>query len=259
MSLRDVRTHYFHANATAIGGYITRPVVKDIPVQSPTALSPSGGSDEACTSRFQFEQIMTASTTRSRVEGRIEGISATTQATATVQGLNVLGMVRADEVMAYISTRHPGQEPDVPMVHFECEDPSVDFGKTHFKGLQIGNSSLNVQLDLKLLGNGTGDTFPTKPHVFEQALWEMVGQKFDNQKGFLQCSLVKNIEVTGEPLPGKLIEPNIIEIQNFGRVHLAELLVSGNSYELIMIRLELGCTNEGSTTMSATKVNGGGH
>jgi hypothetical protein len=41
-------------------------------------------------------------------------------------------------------------------------------------------------------------------------------------------------------------------------MHLAELLVSGTSYELIMMRLELGCPVVGSASMSATKVNGGG-
>ena len=31
MTLRDVRTHYFHANAAAIGGVLERPLKKDIP------------------------------------------------------------------------------------------------------------------------------------------------------------------------------------------------------------------------------------
>ena len=69
MSLRNRRIHYFHANATAVGGYIERPFRKDIPTQAPTSLSPSGGSDEASTTNFQFEKIITANATRSRVEG----------------------------------------------------------------------------------------------------------------------------------------------------------------------------------------------
>jgi len=192
---------------------------------------------------------MTAKATRSRVEGHMLGGLATTRGLAAVNGLNVLDMVRADEVMAYISTEHPGEEPHVPR---------VDFGTTNFTGLRIGDSILNIHLDLKLLSDGNGDRFPKRPHVFDKAVWKKVGQKFDDEKGFLQCSLVEQIEVIRGKLPGKLIEPNIIEIQDFGRVHLAELLISCNSYELIMIRLELGCTNEGSATMSATKVNGQG-
>jgi hypothetical protein len=68
---------------------------------------------------------------------------------------------------------------------------------------------------------------------------------------------VEEIEVIHGKRPD--IDGNIITIPDIGRVHLAELLVSGNSYELIMMRLELGCTNVGASSASATKVNGGGH
>ena len=39
MSFRNERIHFFHANATAIGGHINKPVAKIIPVQSPTSLT----------------------------------------------------------------------------------------------------------------------------------------------------------------------------------------------------------------------------
>jgi hypothetical protein len=249
MSLHKGRTHYFHANATAIGGFLERPFAKNIPVQAPTALSPSGGEDEASTTNFQFEKIMSAKATRTRVEGRFLAGLPTTRAMAVVEDLNVLDVIRAEELVAYISTEHPGEEPDVP---------KVDFGKTVINGLRIGDSILKVHLDLKLLNNGNGNRFPKKPHVFEKALWKRVDQKFDPDRGFLQCSLVDQIEVIRGKRPD-IVEPNIIQIPDIGRVHLAELLVSGNSYELIMMRLELGCTNQGSSSASATKVNGGGH
>jgi len=47
---------YFRADATAIGGYIERPFAKNIPVQAPTALSPSGGADEASTTHFELKK-----------------------------------------------------------------------------------------------------------------------------------------------------------------------------------------------------------
>jgi hypothetical protein len=96
-----------------------------------------------------------------------------------------------------------------------------------------------------------------QPHLREAALWKWAKKNFDPDKRFLQCSLVSEIKIDGT-LPGRKIEPNIIEIDNVGRMHLAELLVSGTSYELIMMRLELGCPVVGSASMSATKVNGGG-
>src|ERR1700741_2655664 len=110
MTLRAVRTHYFHANASAIGGFLEKPFAKIIPVQSPTSLSPSGGADEAATTNFQFEKILSAHSTRSAVGGSFLGGLPTTRALAAVEGLNVLDPIRADELVAYISTEYPAQD-----------------------------------------------------------------------------------------------------------------------------------------------------
>jgi hypothetical protein len=248
MSFGNRRTHYFHADATAIGGFIEKPLAKIIPVQSPTALSPSGGADEASTSNFQFEKIMSARATRTRVEGTYLGGLPTTRALAVVEELNVLNVIRVDELFAYISSEHPGEDPDVPI---------IKFGKTAIKGLRVGDSFLEVHLDTTLLDLGNGKRFPKKPHLFEKALWKKADKKFDPDKGFLQCTLVQEIEVIRGKSP-KIVRPNIIEIPEFGRIHLAELLVSGNSYELIMMRLELGCPTVGASSAAATQVNGNG-
>jgi hypothetical protein len=249
MTLRAVRTHYFHANASAIGGYIERPFVKNIPVQSPTSLSPSGGADEASTTNFEFEKIMSARVTRSRVEGSYLGGLPTTRALSIVEDLKVLDTIRVDELVAYISTVHPAADPDVP---------TIDLGKTTISGLRIGEAILRVHLDLTVMSNGNGNRFPKRPYLLEKSLWRRADKKFEPDKGFLQCTLVEKIEIVRGKLSGKIVDTNIIEIPNIGRIHLAEFLVSGNSYELIMMRLELGCPVVGSTSASATKVNGTG-
>ena len=249
MTLRAVRTHYFHANASAIGGYIERPFVKNIPVQSPTSLSPSGGADEAATSDFQFEKIMSAHATRSRVEGSYVAGLPTTRAMAVVEGLNVLDTIRADELVAYISTEHPGEEPDVPR---------VDLGRTLINGLRVGDAILKVHLNLNFLSDGNGKRFPKRPYLQEKWVWKRADQKFDSDKTSLVGTLVEKIEVVRGKLAAKIAGTNVLEIPNIGRMHLAELVISGNSYELIMMRLELGCPVVGNSSASATKVNGQG-
>jgi len=249
MTLRAVRTHYFHANASAIGGYIERPFVKNIPVQSPTSLSPSGGADEAATAAFQFEKIIAAHATRSRVEGSYVAGLPTTRAMAAVEGLNVLDTIRADELVAYISSVHPAEDPDVP---------TIDLNRTAINGLRVGEAILRVHLDLEILSNGNGKRFPKRPYLQEKSLWKRADRKFDPEKGFLQCTLVEKIEVVRGKLAAKIVDTNILEVPNIGRLHLAEFLVSGNSYELIMMRLELGCPVVGQSSASATKVNGTG-
>lgn len=249
MTLRAVRTHYFHANASAIGGYIERPFVKNIPVQSPSSLSPSGGADEAATTAFQFEKIISAHATRSRVEGSYLAGLPVTRAMAAVEGLNVLDTIRADELVAYISTEHPAEDPDVPR---------VDLSRTVINGLRVGEAILKVHLDTKILSSDDSKRFPKRPYLFEKSLWKRADKKFDPDKGFLACTLVEKIEVVRGKLAAKIVDTNILEIPNIGRMHLAEFLVSGNSYELIMMRLELGCPVVGNSSAGATKVNGTG-
>lgn len=248
MSFRNGRTHIFHADATALGGHIERPFVKDIPVQAPTSLAPAGGTTEIHTSEFKFDDVLSARATHTRVEGHFLHGLATTRMTAMVEDLNVLDRVRTEELVAYISTEHPGQEPDVPR---------VDFGKTRIVNLRVDDAVLKVHLNLKLLNNGNGDRFPEQAPVFDRGFWKKVGQEFDEKKGFLPCTLVDKIEVTQGKLPGKLVPPNIIEITDFGRVHLAELLIRCHSYQLIMMRFELGCPTQGAASASSGKVNGG--
>ena len=166
-----------------------------------------------------------------------------------VEDLNVLNTVRAEQVVAYISSQHPGVGPDVPR---------IDFGKTKITNLRVGECVLKVHLDLDLLNNGDEDHFPSRHPVLEKKLWKKVGRRFDECGEFLQCSLVDKIEVVRGKLPGKIIRPNILELPGFGRVHIAELLLSGNSYQVIMLRFELGCPTIGAATASSGKVNGSG-
>jgi hypothetical protein len=249
MSFGNGRTHYFHADATAIGGQIERPFVKNVPVQAPVSLAPAGGETDGSGSKFSFEEVVSADATRTHVEGHFLSGLATTRMTALVEGLNVLDRVRASQLLAYISAEHPGEDPDVPR---------VTFGKTRITDLRVDDSTLEVILDLDLLNGGNGKGFPKKPHVEDKALWNKVGQQYDEKNGILVCSLVKKINVVKGKLRGKLIRPNIIEITDFGRVHLAELLVSYHSFQLIMMRFELGCPTKGALSASAGKVNGGG-
>ena len=250
MSLRKGRTHYFHAEATAIGGFIERPFVMDIPVQSANSLSPSGGSNDASTANFVFQDIISAASTSTRVEGHYVAGLPTTRMRAVVEGLNVLNRVRVDELTAYISTEHSNEEPFLPR---------VDFGRTSIRDLRVDDAILEVQLDLDLLNNRNGDRFPKVAPVFDKKFGNKVDPSFDKDRGFLQCSLAKKIKVTRGKFPGDFVAPNVFEIPNFGRVHVAELLLTGDSYELIMLRFELGCPTQGSTSASSGKVNGGGH
>jgi hypothetical protein len=85
----------------------------------------------------------------------------------------------------------------------------------------------------------------------------------------ITCSLVENVEIKDisvKAADGKavLIPPpaksfgHVIHIPDFGTIYLAELTVNHNSFNLTMIRLDLGCIADGNVCMSTANVNGKG-
>ena len=91
------------------------------------------------------------------------------------------------------------------------------------------------------------------------------GNKWDG----VTCSLVENIEIKdisvkdagGESVhlkPPASSCGHVVHIPDFGTIFLAELTVNHNSYNLTMIRLELGCLADGNLSMVAANVNGKG-
>jgi hypothetical protein len=85
----------------------------------------------------------------------------------------------------------------------------------------------------------------------------------------ITCSLVENVEIKDisvKAADGKAIQippparscGHVIHIPDFGTIFLAELTVNHNSFDLTMIRLELGCIADGSASIASCNVNGGG-
>jgi hypothetical protein len=86
----------------------------------------------------------------------------------------------------------------------------------------------------------------------------------------ITCSLVENVElkdISVKAADGKAIQipppaksfGHVIHIPDFGTIFLAELTVNHNSFNLSMIRLELGCLADGDVDMVTCEVNGRGH
>jgi hypothetical protein len=84
----------------------------------------------------------------------------------------------------------------------------------------------------------------------------------------ITCSLVENVEIKDisvKGADGKSVEipppaksaGHVIHIPDFGTIFLAELTVDHNSFNLTMIRLELGCLADGKVSISTANVNGG--
>jgi hypothetical protein len=92
--------------------------------------------------------------------------------------------------------------------------------------------------------------------------------KKDGNWDGITCSLVEHVEIKDisvKAADGKSIQipppaqtfGHVIHIPDFGNIFLAELTVKHNSYNLTMIRLEMGCLASGSMCIGSLNVNGG--
>ena len=223
-----------------------------------------------------------------------------TLATAAVEKLNVLEVVTADRVVAQISTEHPegakGQEregaPSVTFLgtHFDNlriagHKVEVDLNLGLVGNRPVGDglyispnsdfmsavSSLydNLKKSLERLTDEDKKMEGRKdlPALFEekycQGLLDPAPIAKGDKDAKVECSLVTKVEMAGV---GKSFG-HVIQVPNFGKIFLAELTVSHDkdkhaTFNLTMIRLELGCIADGTAGFGNCVVNGkgsGGH
>jgi hypothetical protein len=271
------RVHYFHADASALGGYLERPIEQIIPLQAPLSLSPAGGYGSARGENFRLEGALSYKSASTQVSGGLskkEGQGWVTLVTSVVEGLNVLDVITADRISAQISTEHP----------LVGDNPKVTFLGTSFENLKVAGYPIDVTLDLDICDQGSGSNYPSRPCVSDDRFLARVAEQYRRmddekiqpewvkdrsvpnwlreryalgsaqagKKSSVLCSVVKE---TNGKFPGRPFG-NVFEVPEFGRVFLGELLVDCQSYQLTMVRLELGCLAHGQVACAVSKSNG---
>jgi hypothetical protein len=271
------RVHYFHADASAAGGYFQLPIERNLPPQAPMSLSPSGGYGFARSENFRLDGMLSYKSAYTQVAGHLSNKPNhgwVTLVTSVIEGLNVLDVITADRLSAQISTEHP----------LEGDNPKVNFPGTSFENLKIAGHPIDITLDLNICDQGNGSGYPKQSCVSDEQFRRRVAQQYQDMtdaedlpdwvgdraipdwikerykwdaaktasNGSILCSIVK--EANGR-FPGRPFG-NVFEVPGFGRVFLGELLVDCKSYQLTMVRLEMGCSGEGSGGFGTAKANG---
>jgi hypothetical protein len=272
----------FRGHAAAFGGRIIRP--KEVILEAPgaSALTVSGGRSAAVIRRTAFEDFLSVASGSTLAEGlftdparykestlgRIprDELTAVTHVTADVLGL-IVGLkpqLRVKRLRAALTASSPlgGNEPFI----------GID-KDTRIEGVSVDGFNLIVELQTAFFRRY--DTYSklvaaaSDPRVAKElgdALFVRssapggsapVSGRIRQFGGTIYGTIVKSIDWERDAFPGSRIENNAVYIPGLGRLYFGELLITGASRRLTLLRAELGSRMGGDAAFADVQDNGG--
>jgi hypothetical protein len=256
--------YLYHAEALGLGGQITRPFNTVLESQAATSLPMSGGYGRARSEKFNFQQIISFDAAYTEVIGSYDhGQGAyTTQVSATVENLNIMGVVTADKVVGRISSTH--------ILTRNTDEASITPVGCFFENLRIAGNRAEPVFDFDTFTQfSTFSEFksafggPQQAALRERMLWNQLKpgcppplnnlhswyQSQKSMPSIAACSLVKDLGFKQKA--GIETYGPIVVVPNFGIVYVCEFLIVHRQRRLNMLRVSMGANNP-STTQGAT-------
>ena len=241
------RRFLHHAQAIGAAGRITLPFQEVIETQAACALPVTGGYGSARTGPFRYRELMSFEAAYTDVSGSfsVKDSAHFTRASAVLEGVNILNVITADRIVARVSSRHddPGRQPSIQP--FGCA----------FHNLRVGGRL--VELDLAIdtfcefdtaeaLENAFKGDARMRPHLSAEGAPPV-------SNGVVVASLVRDVMGLA---PGIRCAGGVIDLPQIGRVYLGEIVITPQSRRITMLRIEMGCPEEGFMVMGEVEGNG---
>lgn len=226
----------YHAHAVALAGSFTKPHREHMEALAGSVLPITGGLAAARVNGFKHRELISCRAAYTQCTG-VEGEHGdhTTLMTATVEGLNVMDVLTADKVVARLASHHYMDEK---------KEPTFLATGSHIENLRIGGHLVNLDHD---------EDVCSKWHGYSDAVRGHAKRKIKPQNlGIIATSMYKGAT---QP-PGMKAIRHRIEFPEFGVIYLGEYYISGAQRRLTMMRIVLGCVNDGD--VSAGEVTGNG-
>ena len=214
-------TFLYHALASGLSGQITLPFQHTIAVQAPSALPYTGGYSASRAEAFRHEQLVSFDSAETVTTGSESNGVFSTLATAVIEGLNILNVVTADRVVARLASKYSKQ----------TGLRSVTFPGSHFVNLRIAGFPFEPRIDPEQMN------FPRKSDRVR------VG------------SIAAPVNLEGCKGLERLAD-GAIHLPEFGKVYLAECLVTACYQSLSMVRVDLGCAVKGHVMIAFASTDG---
>lgn len=273
-----VKRFRFKGYAYGVSGTLTTPFQEHIPVQAPATLPDFGGYGSTRVDTFSHRDMVRFESAHTEVTGsrthRDEpGETYSTLVRSTVEGLNILGMVTADKVVAHLVSTYRTSEG-------KGTENSVKLLGSRFENLRIGGIPVDVELAV-----GTLDKYHQHRHLkaayaTDQKVRDLFGDDTLRQThaqapkevrnylaappadseempaghdGVSSVSIVRKLHVESDAL-----QPygHVIHLEGFGTIRLGEVHICKATRALTMIQIHLGCPVDGDVGISGS-VDGG--
>jgi hypothetical protein len=253
------KIYLYNAHGYGFGGRIDRPFQHVLDVHAGASLPTTGGYEVSRAENFRLNETISYTAAHTVVSGsrNEKDGSYTTLASATIEGLNILDMVTADRIVARVASKQCLDDPE----------PTITPIGSHFENLRIAGCPIHAELDTDLFNRyGTFKAFREAYEGNQQSreamqalfLWGkpkfevpeflrerynwFAGDKFPESKGIVLCSLVKSIKANCGELR---VYGNVIDVPQFGKVYLGEVMLKNYERQVTMLRLELGSPTAG--------------
>jgi hypothetical protein len=231
---------YFDACSQALTAHFTLPADHRIDAQASSSLCSTGGHSQARVDKFDDGNFISFKAGYTEVSAGYEDDEGSndTEATAAVEGLNILNVVTADLVNAETYSEHL----------IDALEGSVTMEGCKFENLRIHGQPVKMDFNFPLF-DGI-QTFKQAQDAFLQKgeFWQIAKDPFRTGKdlepqgdtGAFLCSLIKGeIQVD---VPGVQTVGHAIIIPDFGTIYLAEMMISHAQRTFSMIRFDLDAT-----------------
>jgi hypothetical protein len=253
----------FSAAAGGLSANLTRPV-KAVETKGQSVLQATGGYGSDSVEDFAIEEIVKIESASVQVSGIESSLGSwETLATSTVTGLDILGIVQADVIVARVSTKYPRDG-----------KPTVSLLGSHFEGLVIAGKPVEVTIDDNWCREHSRDKilefwkasrsqYLRDFHQFDKD--EVLKPKFTR---YAPYPLSEEMPKPGQAIASSIVQRasvsaqgcsqcgHVIRIPDFGTIILGEVLVDGLHTSLTMFQADLGSPVEGALCVSSGKSGG---
>jgi hypothetical protein len=254
----------YKGTAYAASGIITTPFKEIIETQAPATLSEAGGYSCARVPAFSHRNFLKFDSAHTEVTGSRThhdqpGETYSTLVKASIEGVNIMGMITADLVVANLVSTYNSTVDD---------EPSVKLIGSRFENLKVAGIPVKVEMSIGTLDRhhrhkDLKKAYATDPHVrnlFGDAELKKrhaaappevknyldappdEGSEMPQSAGYSTVSIVKRLIPECDALE---CYGHVIHIEGFGTIRLGEVRVCNHTRALTMIAVHLGCPVEG--------------